>query len=69
MAEHWRIPRIHPDHRALAADREIDAVVLKALEKKANRRFTDVKSFVEALRTAVTGERKARSLKTASGVR
>jgi predicted dehydrogenase len=28
VAEHWRIPRVHASHRELAADREIDAVVV-----------------------------------------
>ena len=36
---------------------DIDAVVLRCLEKRASRRYPDVQSFIEALREAVTGER------------
>ena len=40
---------------------EIDAVVLKSLEKRANRRYPDVQAFIEALRAAVTGEKTSRT--------
>src|SRR5947208_574367 len=40
---------------------EIDAVVLRCLEKRSTRRYPDVHSLVEALRAAVTGERLARA--------
>jgi serine/threonine-protein kinase len=40
---------------------EIDSVVLRCLEKKSTRRYADVTAFIDALRGAVTGERKART--------
>jgi len=40
---------------------EIDAVVLRCLEKRANRRFPNVSAFAEALRAAVAGKRTAGS--------
>ena len=48
-----------PAQRAAPVSAEMDAVVLRCLEKRAFRRYPNVPAFVEALRAAVLGKRTA----------